>query len=125
MHMQIYQPGSTTLEGHFKVASNDPEILPIFFRSSTTGVGELASDVIRRMDETVRSREAQVRELLECEREFQKIAGEMHGSDVLGQLDGLEQLEYLSEIHQVVEPTKTEHRHHLDTLEEETTIPTS
>ena len=73
------------------------------------------------MNETVKSREAQVRELLECEREFRKIAGEMGGSDVLGQLDGLEQLEDLSEPPQVVEPTKTEHtRHHLDTLEEET-----
>ena len=82
---------------------------------------KLASEVIRRINETVRSREAQVRELLECEREFRKIAGEMGGSDVLGQLDGLEDIEDFSEPPQVVEPTKTEHRHHLDTLKEETT----
>ena len=83
---------------------------------------KLASDIIRRMNETVRNRETQVRELLECEREFRKIAGEVGGSDVLGQLDELEHIEDLSEPSQVVEPTKTEHRHHLDTLEEETTI---
>jgi len=81
---------------------------------------KLASDVIRRMNETVRNRETQVRELLECEREFRKIAGEVGGSDVLGQLDELEHIEDLSESSQVAEPTKTEHRHHLDTLEEET-----
>ncbi|TRM65154.1 hypothetical protein BD626DRAFT_546741 [Schizophyllum amplum] len=36
----------------------------------------LAGDVIRRLEETVRDREGQVRELLEYEREFRKIAGE-------------------------------------------------
>lgn len=82
---------------------------------------KLASDVIRRMNETVKNRETQVRELLGYEREFRKIAGEMGGSDVLGQLDELEHIEDLSERSQVVEPTKTEHRHHLDTLEEEAT----
>ena len=82
---------------------------------------KLASDVIRRMNETVRNRETQVRELLECEREFRKIAGEMGGSDVLGQLDELEHIEDLSEPSQVVEPPKTGHRRHLDTLEEEPT----
>jgi hypothetical protein len=40
------------------------------------------------------------------------------GSDVLSQLDGLEHIEDLSEPPQVFEPTETEHRHHLDTLEE-------
>jgi len=46
----------------------------------------------------------------------------MGGDDVLGQLDGLEHIEDLSEPPQVVKPTKTDHRHHhLDTLEEETT----
>ncbi|KAI0769253.1 hypothetical protein BC629DRAFT_799343 [Irpex lacteus] len=37
----------------------------------------LASDMIRRIDETVREREGQVRELLEYEREFRRIAGEI------------------------------------------------
>jgi len=59
--------------------------------------------------------------LLECEREFRKIGSEIGGSDVLGQLDQLEHIEDLSESSQVVEPTKIEHRHHLDTLEEEPT----
>ncbi|KAF8889318.1 hypothetical protein BD779DRAFT_1671877 [Infundibulicybe gibba] len=50
----------------------------------------LASDVIRRMNDTVRDREVQVRELLEYEREFRRIAGEVGGSDVLSRLDELE-----------------------------------
>lgn len=103
--------------GHLRTLDVDPGC----FAAQQPVLEKLASDVIRRMNETVRSREAQVRELLECEREFRKIAGEMGGSDVLGQLDGLDHIEDLSEPPQVVEPTKTEHRHHLDTLEEETT----
>jgi len=103
--------------GHLRKLDVDPGS----FAAQQPVLEKLASDVIRRMNETVRSREAQVRELLECEREFRKIASEMGGSDVLGQLDGLEHIEDLSEPPQVVEPTKTEHRHHLDTLEEEPT----
>ncbi|KAF5335994.1 hypothetical protein D9611_006344 [Ephemerocybe angulata] len=57
----------------------------------------LASDVIRRMNESVRDRESQVRVLLECEREFRKIGGEVGGSDVLGQLEELEEVEQLSD----------------------------
>ena len=103
--------------GHLRTLDVDPGS----FAAQQPVLEKLASDVIRRMNETVRSREGQVRELLECEREFRKIAGEMGGSDVLGQLDGLEQIEDLSEPPLVVEPTKTEHRHQLDTLEEEAT----
>ena len=105
--------------GHLRTLDVDPGS----FAAQQPVLEKLASDVIRRINETVRSREAQVRELLECEREFRKIAGEMGGSDVLGQLDGLDDIEDFSELPQVVEPTKTEHRHHLDTLKEET-VPT-
>ncbi len=52
----------------------------------------LASDMIRRIDETVREREGQVRELLEYEREFRRIAGEIGGTDALSQLDELDDL---------------------------------
>ncbi|KAH9941994.1 hypothetical protein B0H21DRAFT_751670 [Amylocystis lapponica] len=52
----------------------------------------LASDMIRRINDTARDREGQVRELLEYEREFRRIAGEVGGTDVLGQLDELEDL---------------------------------
>ncbi|KAH7920386.1 hypothetical protein BV22DRAFT_1021328 [Leucogyrophana mollusca] len=48
-----------------------------------------ALDILRRMNETTRDREGQVRELLECEREFRKIASEVGGTEVLGQLDEL------------------------------------
>lgn len=57
----------------------------------------LASDVIRRLNETTRDRESQVRELLGYEREFRKIAGEIGGSEVLGQLDELDDPDDLSE----------------------------
>lgn len=53
---------------------------------------KLASDVIRRLDDTVREREGQVRELLEYEREFRRIAGEVGGNDALGHLDELDDL---------------------------------
>ena len=106
--------------GHLRTLDVDPGSSA----AQQPALEKLASDVIRRINETVRNRETQVRELLECEREFRKIAGEMGGGDVLGQLDELEHIEDLSEPSQVVEPTKTEHRHHhhLDTLEEETTL---
>lgn len=58
---------------------------------------KLASDVIRRLNETTRDRETQVRELLGYEREFRKIAGEVGGSDVLGQLEELDGPEDLSD----------------------------
>ncbi|PCH36347.1 hypothetical protein WOLCODRAFT_140356 [Wolfiporia cocos MD-104 SS10] len=52
----------------------------------------LASDMIRRINDSARDREGQVRELLEYEREFRKIAGEVNGTEVLGQLDALPDL---------------------------------
>ncbi|KAF8817466.1 hypothetical protein BYT27DRAFT_6813359 [Phlegmacium glaucopus] len=143
---QDYDPGFRNLatrsrnETHQKEPEHDPmEVLAQDLHSTDKFLGhlrtldvdsgssaaqpmleKLASDVIRHMNETVRNRETQVRELLGYEREFRKIAGEVGGSDVLGQLDELEHIEDLSEPSQVVEPTKTDHRHHLDTLEEET-----
>ncbi|GBE89603.1 hypothetical protein BKA93DRAFT_723950 [Sparassis latifolia] len=76
----------------------------------------LASDMIRRINDTVRDREGQVRELLEYEREFRRIAGEVGGNDVLGQLDELEDL--------IDEPLREEPRaqsHTLDAIQEEST----
>ena len=63
--------------------------------SSHLSLEKIASSMISRIDETVRDREQQVRELLMCEREFKKIAGEHGGDDVLAQLDGLERVEGL------------------------------
>ncbi|EGN92277.1 hypothetical protein SERLA73DRAFT_99546, partial [Serpula lacrymans var. lacrymans S7.3] len=60
--------------------------------TSQPALETLASDIIRRINETTRDREGQVRELLEYEREFRKIAGEVGGNDVLGQLDELTDL---------------------------------
>ncbi|KIY66847.1 hypothetical protein CYLTODRAFT_398117 [Cylindrobasidium torrendii FP15055 ss-10] len=58
---------------------------------------KLASDVIRRLNDTARDRESQVRELLEYEREFRKISVEVGGTDVLGQLEEITGIEELSD----------------------------
>jgi hypothetical protein len=50
----------------------------------------LAADMISRLNETARDREEQVRELLKYEREFQRIAAEVGGSDALAGLEALE-----------------------------------
>ncbi|KZT07279.1 uncharacterized protein LAESUDRAFT_725187 [Laetiporus sulphureus 93-53] len=53
---------------------------------------KLASDMIRRINDTAHEREGQVRELLQCEREFRKIAGEVGGTEALSRLDALDDL---------------------------------
>ena len=63
--------------------------------SSNLGLERFASNMISHIDETVRDREQQVRELLMYEREFKKIAGEHGGDDALAQLDELERVEGL------------------------------
>ncbi|KAI0372604.1 hypothetical protein BV20DRAFT_963630 [Pilatotrama ljubarskyi] len=52
----------------------------------------LASDVIRRINDTARDRETQLRELLEYDRELRKIAGEVGGNEALGSLPELEDI---------------------------------
>ncbi len=56
---------------------------------------KVASDMIRHINETVRDREGQVRELMEYEREFRKISSEVGGGDVLSRLDELYEVEGL------------------------------
>jgi hypothetical protein len=65
--------------------------------SSVLGLEKLTSDVIRRLTDIARDREGQVRELLEAEREFRKIAGEIGGEDALATLDELDSMEELSD----------------------------
>ncbi|TCD69143.1 hypothetical protein EIP91_008619 [Steccherinum ochraceum] len=60
--------------------------------NAQSNLEQLASDMIRRINDTTRDREGQVRELLEYEREFRRISGELGGNDVLGQLDELEDI---------------------------------
>ena len=62
---------------------------------SNSTLEHIASGMISRINETVRDREQQVRELLMYEREFKKIAGELGGDDVLAELDELETVEGL------------------------------
>lgn len=63
--------------------------------SNEPTVEQLATDIIRKIDETSREREAQVRELLGLERELRKFAEEIGGNDILGDLDELEHVEGL------------------------------
>ena len=65
---------------------------------------QLASDMIRRIDDIARDREGQVRELLEYEREFRKLAGEPGGNAALSHLDELEDL-----IQDEVNPQESSH----------------
>lgn len=94
--------------------------------SSQPTLERLASDVIRRINMTVRDRESHVRELLEYEREFRKIAGEVGGGDVLGQLDELEHVEDLLDApsRSGAEPSRPGPRI-LEVLDEEPRSPTA
>ena len=77
--------------------------------SSQPSIEKFASDMIRHINDTVRDREGQVRELLECEREFRKIAGEINGNDVLGRLDSLERVEGLGDDTRSTDNAKQKH----------------
>ena len=58
--------------------------------SAPLALEALAGGIISRLNDTVRDREEQVRELLKYEREFQRIGAEVGGSDALASLDALE-----------------------------------
>ena len=55
-------------------------------------VERIATNTIRRINVSARDREGQVRELLEYEREFRRLAGEVGGTDALSRIDVLENL---------------------------------
>ncbi|KAI0697851.1 hypothetical protein C8T65DRAFT_743054 [Cerioporus squamosus] len=59
---------------------------------TTPTLERLASDMIRRINDATRDRETQLRELLEYEREFRKISGEVGGTDALSVLPELEDI---------------------------------
>ncbi len=88
-----------------------------------------ASDIIRKMDEAVRDREGQLRQLLEYDREFRKIAGEANGTDVLSRVDTLVLEDDTDDTDQdlttsttLVTPTAVSFGRTLDTLPEEDAI---
>ncbi|THH18069.1 hypothetical protein EW146_g2874 [Bondarzewia mesenterica] len=95
--------------------------------SSQPALEKIASDIIRKIEETARDREGQVRELLEYEREFRKMAGEVGGSDALAGLDALEGVEDLMDPPSSAsagtvpngDTAKTENRRTLDSVAEE------
>lgn len=86
-----------------------------------------ASDIIRRMDEAVRDREGQLRELLEYDREFRKIAGDVNGTEVLSRVDELPSMDdddgdggaSLTSPTTLVTPTITSSGHALNAVTEE------
>jgi hypothetical protein len=79
----------------------------------------IASDIIRRINETVRDREEQLRELLGYEREFRRIAGEVGGNEVLGHLEELVDVDDLSEDNAPPEIHRPDTKHALEVVEEE------
>jgi len=91
--------------------------------SSHPSVERLASDVIRRLNETARDREFQLRKLLEYEREFRKIGGEVGGTDVLGQLEELAQIEDPSDTQPSLETSGQETKPLATVQEEEEPTP--
>ncbi|THU86238.1 hypothetical protein K435DRAFT_782958 [Dendrothele bispora CBS 962.96] len=93
--------------------------------SQQPNLEKMASDIIRRLNDTARDREGQLRELLEYEREFRKIAGEVGGNDVLGQLEELAQVIDISdETNPSEPPTSTGHRRLNSATEESSRIET-
>ena len=87
-----------------RLDAGDPAPAPTSPTSSSSAptptLEKLASDVIRRINDAARDREGQLRELLEYEREFRKIAGEVGGTDALAVLPELEDL-----VRDVVQPS--------------------
>jgi len=79
---------------HLQGIDGDPS-LPT--SSSTAAVEMLAHSVISRMSRYAADREEQVRELLEYDREFRRIAAEVGGTDVLGQLEALPSIDNLTD----------------------------
>ncbi|KAH7106048.1 hypothetical protein BKA62DRAFT_668774 [Auriculariales sp. MPI-PUGE-AT-0066] len=106
-------PQRSSTKGHARQASINP----------TEPVLEgVAAVVIRRLNDTAREREEQVRELLQCDREFQKLATEVGGMDVLAEVELLEHIEGL-ELPSGRRPPRPEHSRsdsaQLDELPEE------
>ena len=84
-------------------------------------VERIATNTIRRINVMARDREGQVRELLEYEREFRKLAGEVGGTDALSRIDVLENLISEDDPPAPKSPSTSRHRT-LETLEEEPSL---
>ncbi|KIK74831.1 hypothetical protein PAXRUDRAFT_174530 [Paxillus rubicundulus Ve08.2h10] len=77
------------------LASTDRFLAHLRAIDTTFALENLTSDLISGLNDTVRDREGQVRELISYDRDLKRIAGEVGGMDVLGDLDPLE--EFFSE----------------------------
>lgn len=109
----------------------DADLHPSFSNPAPTttsaepaGLEQLASTIIRRLTDTAREREGQVRALREAERELRKIGAEVGGDDVLASLDELEDVKGLSDVPASISsvsvaPAKKERRARMDDAHEE------
>ncbi|KZV93116.1 hypothetical protein EXIGLDRAFT_717538, partial [Exidia glandulosa HHB12029] len=84
--LDLEDTSQTTRSGHARQGS---------VSNTETTLEGVAAAVIRRLNDSVREREGQVRELHDFNREFVKIASEVGGMDVLGEVDMLEHIEGL------------------------------
>jgi hypothetical protein len=111
---------------HLRTLDSDSTATSPFSSRSTSSpaLERYASDIIRRMDEAARDREGQLRELLEYDREFRKIANEVNGTEVLSRVDELPSLndddvDDFSSSTTLVMPTAASSGRTLDTVAEE------
>lgn len=120
-HLRTLDSDSTTATTSFASRSTSSH------SSHQPALERYASDIIRRMDEAARNREGQLRELLEYDREFRKIAGEVNGTEVLSRVDELPSLKDdvddgdhdFSSSTTLVAPSATSSARSLDTVAEE------
>jgi hypothetical protein len=81
-----------TFLGHLRRIDTDGHAVVVAASGSTSSpaLEQLATDIIRRINDSARDRESQVRQLLEVDRELRKIGAEVGGDDVLGSVDALD-----------------------------------
>ncbi|KAF9245355.1 hypothetical protein BU15DRAFT_41115 [Melanogaster broomeanus] len=77
------------------LASTDRFLSHLRAIDTTFALENLTSDMVSGINDAVRDREGQVRELISYDRDLKRIAGEVGGMEVLGDLDPLE--EFLSD----------------------------
>ncbi|OJA21548.1 hypothetical protein AZE42_03250 [Rhizopogon vesiculosus] len=106
---------------HLRAVDSAPSLSPLHSKPSSTpnaassahALEMLASDMVRAINDAAKERESQVRELIAYDLEIRRIASEVGGNDVLGELDDIDEGE--------IEPTPTK----LDAVAEEDELESS
>ncbi|KAG9080169.1 hypothetical protein FRC06_006991 [Ceratobasidium sp. 370] len=94
-HMDI-DPSSPTKPSYAPAATTQTRRTSMH-AGAEPAVERIATDMIRHIDDARREREDQLRDLINCEREFRKIDGEPGGADRLGSLEPLEDVSLTDE----------------------------